>query len=87
MFIFHLEQFYKYCPIDENDNCIKFKKSYNGNAKIVMDNHPLMIMAREEQKVKEIFFLLTANIFKNGPMPKPMKMLDMLTLLPSCKLG
>ena len=55
MFIFHLEQFYKYCPIDENDNCIKFKKSYNGNAKIVMDNHPLMIMAREEQKVKENF--------------------------------
>ena len=67
MFIFHLEQFYKYCPIDENDNCIKFKKSYNGNAKIVMDNHPLMIMAREEQKVKE-------NIFENGPMPNPMKM-------------
>ena len=55
MFIFHLEQFYKYCPIDENDNCIKFKKSYNGNAKIVMDNHPLMIMAREEQKVKVNF--------------------------------
>ena len=57
MFIFHLEQFYKYCPIDENDNCIKFKKSYNGNAKIVMDNHPLMIMAREEQKVKKRIFL------------------------------
>ena len=33
-----------------NDDCIKFKKAYHRNAKVVMDNHPLMIMAREEQR-------------------------------------
>ena len=33
-----------------NDECIKFKKAYHRNAKVVMDNHPLMIMAREEQR-------------------------------------
>ena len=33
-----------------NDECKKFKKAYHRNAKVVMDNHPLMIMAREEQR-------------------------------------
>ena len=32
------------------DDCINFKKSYHSNGKVVMDNHPLMIMANEEQK-------------------------------------
>ena len=44
-------QSYKYCAVNEHDDCVHFKKAYNGNAKVVMDNHPLMIMAREEQRV------------------------------------
>ncbi len=42
--------FFKYCNVDNNDECAKFDKAYNGNAKVIMDNHPLMIMAKEEQR-------------------------------------
>ncbi len=48
------DQAYKYCDInlqDEGETCAKFKRPYDRNAKIIMDNHPLMIMAKEEQRV------------------------------------
>ena len=48
--IFLLAQAFKYCELKNEDDCINFKKSYHSNGKVVMDNHPLMIMANEEQK-------------------------------------
>ena len=32
------------------DDCVRFKDSYHSNGAVIMDNHPLMIMAREEQR-------------------------------------
>ena len=43
--------FFTYCPTSEDgSDCIMFKKMYSRNAKVIMDNHPLMIMAKEEQR-------------------------------------
>ena len=43
--------FYTYSQrVDEAKECVMFKKTYSRNAKVVMDNHPLMIMAKEEQR-------------------------------------
>lgn len=42
--------FFTYCPVNEEGECIMFKKTYSRNAKVIMDNHPLMIMAKEEQR-------------------------------------
>ena len=50
------DQFFKYCYVNEKDECDMFTKSYSKNTKVVMDNHPLMIMAREEQRVLQSSF-------------------------------
>ena len=53
-FINGKDNLFKYCNVNDRGDCDMFKKAYNGNAKVVMDNHPLMIMAREEQRVMKI---------------------------------
>ena len=49
-------KFYTYCSVNEDDECVMYKKTYSRNAKVVMDNHPLMIMAKEEQRVRFSIF-------------------------------
>ena len=49
-------KFYTYCSVNEDDECVMYKKTYSRNAKVVMDNHPLMIMAKEEQRVHLLVF-------------------------------
>ena len=70
------DNFFTYCSINEEDKCIMFKHQYSRNAKVVMDNHPLMIMAKEEQRVRRnisicrvafwrVFFLHFQNLLKH----------------------
>ena len=44
---------FKYCTVSDKEEYDTFKNPYNSNGKVVMDNHPLMIMAQEEQRVIE----------------------------------
>ena len=47
---FFLDQAFKLCAMKNGDDCVRFKDSYHSNGAVIMDNHPLMIMAREEQR-------------------------------------
>ena len=44
------DQAFKFCAMKNGDDCVRFKDSYHSNGAVIMDNHPLMIMAREEQR-------------------------------------
>ena len=58
LFFLSEESFFKHGDVDEQDNCAKFKRAYNNNAKVIMDNHPLMIMAKEGQRVSHHNYIL-----------------------------
>ena len=49
-FSFISDQAFKFCAMKNGDDCVQFKDSYHSNGAVIMDNHPLMIMAREEQR-------------------------------------
>ena len=49
-FLFFSDQAFKFCAMKNGDDCVRFKDSYHSNGAVIMDNHPLMIMAREEQR-------------------------------------
>ena len=49
-FLFFSDQAFKLCAMKNGDDCVRFKDSYHSNGAVIMDNHPLMIMAREEQR-------------------------------------
>ena len=57
---FCADQFFTFCDVDERGYCQKFKKPYHKNSKVVMDNHPFIIMAKEKKKVISAYF---RNIF------------------------
>ena len=44
------DQAFKFCAMKNGNDCVRFKDSYHSNGAVIMDNHPLMIMAREEQR-------------------------------------
>ena len=48
--LFFPDQAFKLCAMKNGDDCVRFKDSYHSNGAVIMDNHPLMIMAREEQR-------------------------------------
>ena len=47
---FFSDQAFNLCAMKNGDDCVRFKDSYHSNGAVIMDNHPLMIMAREEQR-------------------------------------
>jgi len=53
---------FRHCPVG-NDNVLRrFDQPYNQNNKIVMDNHPLMIMAEQKRKVSSFLCIEQVSI-------------------------
>ncbi len=44
-------------PVDNSNHVKKRDEPYDPNGKVVMDNHPLMIMAELKKGVRKIYFL------------------------------
>lgn len=49
--LFYLACSFVHCPVDSQNNLKKYDYQYDANGKVVMDNHPLMIMAEKKHKV------------------------------------
>ncbi len=42
------------CPVDNKNHLKRFDEQYNSNGKVIMDNHPLMIMAQQKRRVRYV---------------------------------
>ena len=59
--------FYTYNTlVDEDDNIITSEEEYHWNSRILMENHPLMIMVDEGRLVNTFFSTLISYLFIIG---------------------